>query len=183
MKKLSVFLALLPLFLISVKPLKAQVYAGGGFVYTSLSESGLDDVTGFGIDIQKEFTYKTSKLIFIPTVHLSVLHSNVFRQTNPFYANNFIFSPSIAYKLVEGNRISISPFASPFAGWLFAYRDSDLFFDEGYRNEAIYGLEFGLEFKIKLYENLEFKINPITLQLGDNNFRQGMISMLFRLSN
>jgi len=181
--KFKIAIFLLALVLVFIKPVPAQVYAGGGFVYSSLSKSGLDDVTGFGIDIQKEIKYAETKLSFAPTIHLSVLHSNAFRQVNAFYANNFIFSPSFTYKLLEGSRFSISPFASPFAGWLFAYRDQDLFFDAGYRNEAIYGVEFGIEFKVNLYDNLTFKINPLTIQIGDNDFRQGMISLLFRLSN
>jgi len=180
--KIKITLCLLVLLHILCDKIHAQVYAGGGFVYASLSNSGLDDVSGFGIDIQKEIRYGETNLSFIPTIHLTVLHSNVFRQVNPFYANTISLAPSASYKLLETNRVSISPFASPFLGWLFAYRDQDLFLDEGYRNEAIYGMEFGVEFNIKVYEYLEIKINPITLQIGDNDFRQGMASLLFRLS-
>ncbi|SMG18246.1 hypothetical protein SAMN05661096_01046 [Marivirga sericea] len=180
--KVRVSMFFLVLVLSFAKSVQAQVYAGGGFVYSSLSKSGLDDVTGFGIDIQKEMQYAETKLNFVPTIHLSVLHSNVFRQVNAFYANSVVLSPSFSYKLIESKRISISPFASPFLGWLFAYRREDLLFEAGNRNEAIYGFEFGLEFKIEVYENLELKINPITLQIGDNDFRQGMVSVLFRLS-
>ena len=174
MKNWKVFILTALVFLLT-QELTAQVYAGGGFVYSSLSKSSLDDVTGFGIDIQKEMRYAETKLSLIPTIHLAVLHSNVFRQTNAFYANSISFTPSFSYQLIKGNRISISPFAAPFLGWLFAYRDQDLFFDEGYRNEAIYGLEFGIEINIKVYKNLELKINPISLQIGDNDFRQGMV--------
>lgn len=181
MKTKNTFFLLAFLFILLTKS-HAQVYAGGGFVYASLSNSGLDDVSGFGIDIQKEIRYGETKLSFIPTIHLTVLHSNVFRPVNAFYANTISLAPSASYKLLETNRVSISPFASPFVGWLFAYRDQDLFLDEGYRNEAIYGVDFGVEFNIKVYEYLEIKINPISLQIGDNNFRQGMASILFRLS-
>ncbi|WMN11330.1 hypothetical protein QYS49_37985 [Marivirga salinae] len=160
----------------------AQIYAGGGFVYSSLSQQGLDDVTGFGIDIQKEFTHEGGKFSLNPTVHITVLNSNIFREFNAFYANTISFAPSVGYKILEGNRISITPFASPFIGWLTGYRNEDVFFDAGFRNEIIYGLEFGLEIKVALYENLELKLNPITFQIGDNDFRQGMISVLFRLS-
>jgi hypothetical protein len=176
------FILIISLFFFIQKTAQSQVFVGGGYVYSSLSQSGLDDVRGFGIDIQKELNYGETNWNFVPTLHLTVLNSNVFRQVNAFYANNFIFSPSVSYSLWKGNRISISPFASPFVGWLFAIRRSDLIFDAAYINSAIYGLEFGLEFKVRLYENLELKINPITLQIGDNDFRQGMISVLFKLS-
>lgn len=179
------FVKLLCLFILSLTVWSrsySQVYAGGGFVYTSLSKSGLDDVSGFGIEIQKEIRFNQTKLSIIPRMHLTVLHSNVFRQVNAFYANTISLAPTISYKIIETDRISISPFASPFMGWLFAYRDQDLFFDNGYRNEAIYGLEFGMEFTVRLYQFLEVKIDPITLQIGDNDFRQGMISLVFRLS-
>ena len=181
MNKCKASLLILLLFL-TLQEVKGQVYAGGSFVYASLSQSGLDDVTGFGIDIQKEFTREGSKINFHPTIHVTVLNSNVFRQVSPFYANTISFAPSVAYALLVRDRISIAPFASPFVGWLVGYRDQDLFFDAGYMNEIIYGVQLGLEIKVALYENLEIKINPLTVQIGDNDFRQGMISVLFRVS-
>lgn len=162
--------------------IKAQVYVGGGFVYASLSPSGLDDVTGFGVEFQKEINSEDTRFVFSPTVRFTMLNSTMYRDANAFYANSLSFSSILAYKVIDRKRFSISPYAAPFAGWLLAIRFPDAINFAGYRDEMIYGLEFGLEFQVALNESLAVKINPITLQFGDNNFRQGMISVLFRLA-
>lgn len=78
MKKYKTLILATIVFL-AIQEANAQVYAGGGFVYSQLSQSGLDDPTGFGIDIQKEFAWEGSKINFSTSLHVTVLNSNLYR--------------------------------------------------------------------------------------------------------
>ncbi len=180
MKILKVTLSFLALILFSFS-LKAQTYVGAGYAYATLSQTGFDDVNGLAINIQKQFYLKADRWSITPSVQISLLPSKVEREILAFYATTLSVAPNFSYDLIKTKHLVIAPYVGPFAGWLRALRSADIVNEATSINEFTYGIETGLSFLIIINENLQFKLLPLHLQYGNDDLRQGSISLLMKL--
>lgn len=57
---------------------KSQLYAGVSYVYSQISESGLDQVKGFSFDLQGEINLPRERLSLMPTVRLAIMDSKIY---------------------------------------------------------------------------------------------------------
>jgi hypothetical protein len=178
MKRIQIISLLAALMLMHFSS-KAQLFVGGSYVYTQISESGLDDVTGISFDLQGEFKLPKEKLSFIPTIRYAILDSKIYSQSNPFYIKNFSVGALVSYKLIEFKGFSLNPYAGPFINKIQGRRAPSLFFQSAFIDDTRYGVEFGLEFKLKVYDFFIIKINPINLQIGNEMYRQGNVNVMF----
>lgn len=157
---------------------KAQLYAGGSYVYAQISESGLDDVTGFSFDVQGEFKLARERLSLMPTLRLAIMDSKIYYPSNPFYIKNLSFSPLFSYQLIQFKGFSLSPYGGPFISKLQGRRVPSQFFPVSFINDTRFGAEFGIEFKLRVYDYCTLKFNPINFLIGNEFLRQGNINIL-----
>lgn len=157
---------------------KAQLFAGGSYAYAQISESGRDDVRGFSFDLQGEFNLARENFVFIPTVRLAILDSKMYSPTNPFYIKNLSFSPLVTYRLIDFRGFSISPYGGPFVSKLQGRRAPSLLQPAAYIDDTRFGAEFGIEFRLKVYDYCTVKFNPINLLIGNEFFRQGNVNIM-----
>ncbi len=180
MKTFKIFLSIISFFLLS-HSLIAQTYIGAGFGYASLSQSGNDDVNGLTINLQRQFTLKADRWSITPSVQISLLPSKIEAEAFAFYATTVSIAPNISYDIIRTKHFVLSPYAGPFAGWLRGLRSADTINEAASLNEFTYGIETGLSFLIIINENLQFKLLPLHLQFGNDDFSQGSISLLIKL--
>jgi hypothetical protein len=161
--------------------LSAQTYIGAGFGYASLPSIGNDDVNGLSLNIQKQFRLDSGRWSISPSVQIGLLTPQIERDFYKLYATTLSIAPNISYDIIKTKHFVLSPYAGPFVGWLRGLRSGTIISDPVYLNEITYGLEVGLSFLIVVNDNLQLKILPIHLQYGNDDFRQGSISLLFKL--
>ncbi len=180
MKTLKVTLSILALILLSVS-VNAQTFLGGGFGYATLSQNGFDDVNGLAINIQRQFYLKSERWSVTPSAQISLLPSKIERDVFAFYATTLSIAPNFSYDLIKTKHLVIAPYVGPFAGWLRALRSADPAFEAASLNEFTYGIETGLSFLIIINEEVQFRLLPIHFQFGNQDFKQGSISLLMKL--
>ena len=180
MGKLNRYILIVPFFILAHTAF-SQVFVGVGYAFSVLSESGLDEVNGLAINIQKDYKIGSDRWHLVPALQVSLLNSNIDRDISAFYATTVSVAPIVSYDLIKSEKFVVAPYIGPFAGWLAGVRSGDILFESAYLNELIWGAEFGLTFQINIIDNFQFKLNPINVQYGNGFFRQGTISLLFNL--
>lgn len=180
MKILKITLSIIAFLLLSYT-LKAQTFVGAGYGYASLSQSGRDDVNGLAINIQRQFVLKSDRWSITPSAQISLLPSKIGQDVYSFYATTLSIAPNISYDIIKTKHFVLSPYAGPFGGWLRGLRSADTFTSAASLNEFTYGIETGISFLIIINEDLQFKVLPIHLQFGNDDFRQVSISLLMKL--
>ncbi len=180
MKTLKYYIPFI-LFFMSTHNTFSQVYLGGGYAYSMLSENSFDAVKGLAINIQRDYSIGNGKWHVSPALQVSLLSSNTTREVYSFYATTLSIAPVVSYDLLKFSRFVIAPYAAPFAGWLLGLRSGDIVFESAYLNELTWGAQFGLDFQVNISEDFQLKLLPLNLQYGNEFFRQGTVSLLFRL--
>jgi hypothetical protein len=176
--KVTVSIFFLVLVLSFGKSVQAQIYAGGSYVYAQISESALDDVTGFSFDLQGDFKLRRDKMSLMPTIRLAVMDSKIYNIANPFYIKNLSFSSLLTYELVSIKGFSVSPYGGPFVSLLQGRRAPSLFYPAAFIDDTRVGAELGIELELEVYDYCTLKINPINVLIGNDFYRQGNINVL-----
>ena len=180
MNKLKHYVLIVPFFILAHTAF-SQVFLGGGYATSVLSQSGLDDVNGWAINIQKDYKVGAGRWHLIPALQISLLNSNIDRDISAFYATTVSVAPIVSYDLFKSEKFIVAPYIGPFAGWLAGVRSGDILVQSAYLNELIWGAEFGLAFQVNISDDFQFKLIPINVQYGNEFFRQGTVELLFKL--
>ena len=159
----------------------AQVYIGGGYAEGYLTEGAEDDAKGIVISAEKDFKIGSGRWKLITAMHIGILYSNMGRQYFPAYSTTLSISPRISYDIIKLKRLTIAPFAGPFASWLTGIQAGDLSFKPQQIGGLRYGAEIGLATYIAIHRKLHIKLVPVNIQYGNNFFKQGMVSLLIAL--
>ena len=159
----------------------AQVYIGGGYAEAYLTEAPEDDATGIVISAEKEFKIDSGRWKLITAMHIGILYSKMGQQFLPAYSTTLSISPKISYDIIKLKRLTLAPFAGPFAGWLTGIQAGDLLYKPQQIGGLRYGVEVGLAANIAIHKKLHIKLVPVSIQYGNNFFKQGMVSLLIAL--
>ncbi|MCV9385644.1 porin family protein [Reichenbachiella ulvae] len=161
----------------------SQVYVGAGYAEAMLSKSGIDDVHGMAITIQKPYPFQNrEKWSFDPSLKVCILNSRATQDFYPAMSTTLGFSPLFSYRLVGLSWLEISPFVGPYVVWLnWLKGDIDLPTRSTYANEMLYGIEAGLNIDFKINDKWQIRLTPFSHQWNQDYYRQGVISVAIAL--
>ncbi|WKK83923.2 hypothetical protein QYS48_16915 [Marivirga arenosa] len=74
--------------------------------------------------------------------------------------------------------LTISIYGGPFISKLEARRAPSILFPAAFISDTRYGAEFGIGFKLNIYDVASVKINPLNLLIGNEYYRQGHINFM-----
>ena len=168
---------------------KAQTYVGLGYVEAyNITESVLDDARGVVITVQKEVRFGDSHWQLIPTLHAALLFSNLEDDNFPGYASTVSISPLVTYDLVRFKKITLAPYVGPSLSWLASLNadkvtaDDILFVSDVRQISRLQGgFEVGLAAYFQIADEFRIKLVPLSVQYGQDSFRQGMIILSFEI--
>ncbi|WP_258097605.1 hypothetical protein [Marinoscillum pacificum] len=177
------FVAVLVIMCLSVAIAHAQVILSGGYTETFLSESAVDDASGFIMLVQKPIELSESgRLEFAPKVGLSVLNSRADEQFSPSLSTTLHFAPMFGYHIVNAQKLSIIPFAGPFGSWVNWLKGGDaLARESSYVSEFRFGIEAGVAVDWAVSDKVKVRLIPYSVQFGNESFRQGNLTLGFEL--
>ncbi len=169
------------ILVIGMSTASAQTFLGVGFSNTQLSEKAFDDAAGFSLMVEKDIDLsKSTRWKMHPNLHVSFLYSDADRVFEPLYLNVISISPKVSYEVISSKKVQVAPYANPFLSMLLGLLSGDPAFESAPVDNFKGGIESGIRVDMVLSKTT-IRIIPIAVQLGGSFYRQGMISLLFRL--
>ncbi|MGY6558309.1 MAG: hypothetical protein ACXIT9_03410 [Nitritalea sp.] len=160
----------------------AQVYVGGTHVISQFGPSGLEEHTGFGALVQRQFYLQDSRFSLTPTLQGNLLNS---RQSAELLSELHVtvsLATHINYDVVSTSKFRLTPFVGPALVYATGLRASNFVFEEMSLNFTRIGLETGVSFTYLHSDRFSIKCYPLTYMWGNKEFRQGNIaSFIFQL--
>jgi len=160
----------------------AQVYFGGGRDVIAFSPSGLDQHSGYGAILQRQFYLKESKFSLTPTLQGSVLTQRQYSESIPEFYTSVSLATHLNYDVVSTQKFRLTPFVGPSVFWITGLKSGGLLFDSGAVNFYRLGMEAGLSMTYIYSDNFSVKFIPLTYTRGNKEFVQGnVLSFLFQI--
>lgn len=174
---------------ICILPANAQTYLGVGYAGTyNITESVIDDAYGVVIITQREVSLGNSYWRLIPTLHTALLFSKLGDDNFPAHTSVLSLSPLIAYDLIRFKKVTLTPYLGPALTWLASINADQItvdnrttVFDLERINRLQEGFEMGLAAYFQITDQFRIKLVPLSVQYGQDSFRQGMIILSFEL--
>jgi len=160
----------------------AQVYLGGGRNVSAFSPSGLDQHSGYGAIIQRQFYLKESKFSFTPTLQGSVLTQRQYFESTPEFYSSVSMATHLNYDVISTQKFRLTPFVGPAVFWITGLKSGGILFDSGPVNFYRLGLDMGVSMTYIYSDNFSVKFIPLTYTRGNREFVQGnVLSFLFQI--
>ena len=162
-----------------------QTYLGGGYTEFFNRKIIKHDAQGGAISLQREMTLGDSRWQLAPIFQAGLLRD--YMPEDDFFLNRTVtlsVSPLVAYQLIRFKKFTFAPYVGPYVGWFTSLTGTNV----GFGEQDIYlvekdtrwlgGVEVGASFSFAFTEQFGMKLTPISAQLGNNGFRQGMLLLL-----
>ncbi len=161
----------------------SQMFIGGGYTETYINGSAFNDVKGLSIDLQKEISISESnKWKIIPMAHIGFLTTRIEQEFSPAYTTTVSITPAISYRALKFGFLEVDAFGGPFASYILGLEGGDSgIFESNKRSFLRGGLALGLSTTLKITEKFDIKFVPYSIQFGNNGFRNGLMSLYFKI--
>lgn len=182
MKKIKLVSILIIFFLaVNITHCLSQTYIGVGYTETYLDRNAINDVKGISIDLQKEISLAESgKWKIIPAAHIGILYTRIDQEFLPAYTTTFSLAPLASFRVLKANFFQLSAFGGPFGSYILGLEGGDAQVSESSkRNYFRGGVELGISTTFAITEELSIKLVPYSIQIGNEDFRNGIISIYF----
>ena len=170
------------------QPAVGQTYLGGGYSNLISVKTSVYDAWGEAITLQREFALGNSRWQVNPTFHMGLLYAD--EAGGPFYnhTTTLSISPHVAYQLIRFKKIAFAPYVGPYLAWHnsleegFPYNSGDDLYLVTRGNRWVKGAEVGASISVAFTEQFSVKLTPLSVQLGNDGFRQGLYLLTFRIN-
>ncbi len=180
----TVALSILALIALLAQPVFSQTYLGAGYTEFLKRDISRYDAQGAVITVQREVTLGDSRWQLSPTLQAGLLRD--YFPDQDYFLNRTVtlsLSSQVGYQLVRFKKLTVTPNAGPYAAWFSSVLGTNVIGEEGIylaesTNRWLGGVEVGASLSVAVTEQFGVKVTPLSAQIGNDGFRQGMLVLL-----
>ena len=177
-------LGALAFIVLLAQPVLSQTYLGGGYTEFLNREIYRYDAQGAVITVQREIALGDSRWQLSPTLQAGLLRD--YFPDQDYLLNRTVtlsVGPLVGYQLIRFKKLTVTPYAGPYAAWFSSVQGTNVIGEEGIyltesTNRWLGGVEVGASLSVAFTEQFGVKLTPLSAQIGNDGFRQGMLFLL-----
>ncbi len=166
------------------QPVLSQTYLGGGYTEFLNREISRYDAQGAVITVQREITLGDSRWQLSPTLQAGLLR-DYFPDQNYFLNRTVTLSVGslVGYQLIRFKKLTVVPYVGSYVAWFSSVQGTNVIGEEGIyltesTNRWLGGVEVGASLSVAFSEQFGVKVTPLSAQISNDGFRQGMLFLL-----
>ena len=166
------------------QPVLSQTYLGGGYTEFLNREISRYDAQGIAMTVQREIVLGDSRWQLSPTLQAGLLR-DYFPDQDYFLNRTVTLSVGslVGYQLIRFKKLTVVPYAGPYAAWFSSVQGTNVTGEEGIyltesTNRWLGGVEVGASLSFAFTEQFGVKVTPLSAQISNDGFRQGMLFLL-----